>query len=88
GDIGVHCDALGMMTIGYSSVGSTEMLIQCRFELILASSHRFDPTLHQRFADRDRRLTTLSFLEYLLPQFIVAHRRFSGGPRISSCGSP
>ncbi|MCD7472103.1 hypothetical protein HAX54_013042, partial [Datura stramonium] len=46
-----------------------------RFELILASGHCFDPTLHRHFADQDRRLSTLSLVEYLLPQFVVSHRR-------------
>ncbi|MCE0482235.1 hypothetical protein HAX54_040803 [Datura stramonium] len=50
----VHGDALGMMTVGYSPVRSSKMAMECRFELILASGHYFDPALHPRFADQDR----------------------------------
>ncbi|MCE0482444.1 hypothetical protein HAX54_041233, partial [Datura stramonium] len=40
-------DALGMTTIGYSPVGSREMPMECRFKLLLASGHYFDPALHR-----------------------------------------
>ncbi|MCE5165897.1 hypothetical protein HAX54_012966, partial [Datura stramonium] len=38
-----HGDALGMMPIGYETVGSGEMPMECQFELMLSSGHCFDP---------------------------------------------
>ncbi|MCE0482552.1 hypothetical protein HAX54_041411 [Datura stramonium] len=63
-------DEVGTTTIGYSLIESGKIPMERQFRLILASGHCLDPALHQRFADRDRRFSDLSSIEYLLPSFL------------------
>ncbi|MCD9559151.1 hypothetical protein HAX54_016972, partial [Datura stramonium] len=87
-EIEVQGDELGTTTIGDSPIGSSETLMEHRFRLILASGHCLDQALHRRFVDQDWRFSSLSLIEYKLPQFSISHRRFSGGLQIPFFGLP
>ncbi|MCE2054885.1 hypothetical protein HAX54_041589, partial [Datura stramonium] len=75
------------MTISYSPVRCGEIPMEHWFDQMVASVHCFDPTLHWRFSDQDRRLVALLPMEHL-PQFTVSKQRVNDSLRIPSCNSP